>query len=90
MEETATLAFAVGIYLLTEDIFCLSCGVVGHDTTRFQAVGLPLPIEMMLGGMVPIVGLAMWSIIHKSKKALLLMHGSKTEETNGNRKPNKH
>ena len=50
MEETATLAFAVGIYLLTEDIFCLSCGVVGHDTTRPQAVGLPLPIEMMLDG----------------------------------------
>ena len=43
-----------------------------------QAYGLPIPLEMVIGGMVPVVGIGMWTVIHKSKGALMLMHGSKT------------
>lgn len=41
-----------------------------------QAVGLPLPVDIMIGCMVPLVGVAMWFTIHKSKGALMMLHGS--------------
>ena len=46
---------------------------------RQQAYGLPVPVELLIGAMVPVVGIGMWTAIHKSKAALMLMHGSKSK-----------
>jgi hypothetical protein len=36
-----------------------------------------LKVEILLGALVPVIGVGMWFTIHKWKNTLLLMHGSK-------------
>ena len=61
-----------------------SLGLLGYVLKATdKVVGLPMPVEVLVGGSVPMVAVFMWFSIHKSKNTLLLMHGSKP---NGNGK----